>query len=91
MNLTHLGGGGQQFQYIFRAVGHHSQLGDIGAGAPHLLYSGDQFLLRRCAGEIVAGTDHLDPGGVCMLDQGGKCVSGGAQFQIQQIGAAAGA
>ena len=44
-------------------------------------------MVRSLVASLPVSYTHLD----VYKRQGGKCVSGGAQFQIQQIGAAAGA
>ena len=75
----HLLGGGQQGEHVLLALGHHGDLGEVGAQVLHLAQSVHQIGLVGGSREVVAGGHHLHPG--CMGD-----INGGADDFIAHQG-----
>ena len=90
MPVGHFSGGSQKLQHIGTALGHHSQLGQVGTGSLHGNHTAHQFGARRRFMEVVAGTHHCSPGGVGFFDQRGKLCARSEKFNVDQIGAVGG-
>ena len=86
--VGHLGRRGQQFQHIGAADGHDGQFGQVGPGLLHPDHPLHEFSAGRRLLEIVAGTDHLYPGGVGGCDPLGQAFPGRKELDVQQVGAA---